>query len=192
MDNASNEHSSNNRLAGRNLYLVGMMGCGKSLTGPVLAKELSYGFVDSDSVIEELTKSSISEIFDQEGEFKFRQLENKVLNEIGQRHSLVVATGGGVVTKPNNWGVMHQGVVVWLDLKVDKLWGRLKNELDSRPLIKGIKDEKDLNKIFKDREKFYMEADLRINIQDETPHQISNIIIRELPSILSNPLDQVL
>ncbi len=168
------------------------MGCGKSLTGPVLAKELSYGFVDSDLVIEQLTKSSITKIFEEEGELKFRQLENKVINEIGQRHSLVVATGGGVVTKPNNWGVMHHGVVVWLDVSIDRLWRRLKTELDSRPLVKGIEDEKDLNEIFKNREKFYMEADLRIKIQDETPHQIANIIIRELPSILINPLDQAL
>ena len=102
-------------LCGRNLYLVGMMGSGKSCTGPYLAKELSYSFVDSDKVIEEVCGLSIPEIFKRDGEEAFRNVESKVLNAIGQRHSLVVATGGGLVTRSENWGILHQGIVIWIN-----------------------------------------------------------------------------
>ena len=104
MSDFSNSHIDKPDLRGRNLYLVGMMGSGKSQTGLPLAKELGYGFVDMDSVIEQLTKVSIARIFEEEGEEGFRTIESQVLKEVGIRHSLVVATGGGVVTFPENWG----------------------------------------------------------------------------------------
>ena len=85
------------RLGGRSLYLVGMMGSGKTSTGRPLAEQLGYGFVDADAVIEQAAGCSIPEIFERDGEAGFRSLESQVLSAISQRHSLVVATGGGVV-----------------------------------------------------------------------------------------------
>ena len=137
MTDSLSSQSLGQRLGGRNLYLVGMMGSGKSSTGPYLAKELSYGFVDSDKVIEEVCGQSISVIFDQEGEEEFRLVESKVLNAIGQRHSLVVATGGGLVTRAENWGVLHQGIVVWLDPGQDRLFNRLASNPGGRPLFQS-------------------------------------------------------
>ena len=101
------------RLAGRSLYLVGMMGSGKTSTGRPLAERLGYGFVDADAVIEQAAGCSIPDIFDRDGEASFRSLESQVLSAISQRHSLVVATGGGVVTQPENWGMLHSGIVIW-------------------------------------------------------------------------------
>ena len=121
-------------LAGRSLYLIGMMGCGKTSTGRPLAERLGYGFVDADAVIEQAAGSTIAEIFSRDGEEGFRTLETQVLNAISQRHSLVVATGGGVVTRPENWGVLHQGIVVWLDVDRDQLLARLKADSTARPL----------------------------------------------------------
>ena len=88
------------RLSGRSIYLIGMMGSGKTSTGRPLAKRLGYGFVDADAVIEQVAGCTIPEIFERDGEAGFRSIESQVLNAISQRHSLVVATGGGVVTKP--------------------------------------------------------------------------------------------
>ena len=105
------------RLGGRSLYLIGMMGSGKSSTGRPLAERLGYGFVDADAVIEQVTGSNISEIFERDGEDHFRDLETQVLRSISERHSLVVATGGGIVTRSENWGMMHQGIVIWLDVE---------------------------------------------------------------------------
>ena len=104
------------RLSGRSLYLVGMMGSGKTSTGRPLAERLGYGFVDADAVVEQAAGCTIPDIFENEGEPGFRALESQVLNAISQRHSLVVATGGGVVTRPENWGLLHSGIVVWLDV----------------------------------------------------------------------------
>jgi len=175
------------RLGGRNLYLVGMMASGKSCTGPYLAEQLSYGFVDSDKVIEKASGESISMIFEKDGEQVFRTLETQVLNAIGQRHSLVVATGGGLVTKPENWGVLHQGIVIWLDVAPKQLFARLQSDTSKRPLL----NHKDSWNVFEDllneREKFYVEADLHIKVFEEAPDEVAKQILQNLPSILSEP-----
>ena len=131
-------------IGGRNIYLVGMMGSGKTKTGPDLAKLMKYKFVDMDQVIEKLTNKCISKIFDEEGEKQFRDIEKQVLSQIGQLHSVVVSTGGGIVTCSENWGILHQGIVVWLDPGKDRLLDRLSND-ESRPLLKNNDIEKVIN-----------------------------------------------
>ena len=125
------------RLQGTNLYLVGMMGCGKSTVGPLLAKALGYRFLDADAVISEAAGCSIPEIFARDGEEGFRRLERQVLQQLSQWHSLVVATGGGIVTVPANWGELRQGVVIWLDVAEDELLRRLQADPGGRPLLAG-------------------------------------------------------
>ncbi len=123
------------RLSGRSIYLIGMMGSGKTSTGRPLAKRLGYGFVDTDAVIEQVAGCTIPEIFERDGEAGFRLIESQVLNAISQRHSLVVATGGGVVSKPENWGQLHSGIVVWLDVNRAQLIERLRDDSTQRPLL---------------------------------------------------------
>ena len=123
------------RLSGRSIYLIGMMGSGKTSTGRPLAKRLGYGFVDADAVIEQAAGCSIPAIFERDGEAGFRAIERQVLNTISQRHSLVVATGGGVVTTPENWGQLHSGIVVWLDVDRGQLLARLRADSTMRPLL---------------------------------------------------------
>ena len=125
------------RLQGTNLYLVGMMGCGKSTVGPLLAKALGYRFLDADAVISQAAGCSIPEIFARDGEEGFRRLERQVLQQLSQWHSLVVATGGGIVTVPANWGELRQGVVIWLDVAEDELLRRLQADPGGRPLLAG-------------------------------------------------------
>ena len=114
------------RLQGVNLYLIGMMGSGKSAVGRPLAEALGYRFLDADTSVEQVAGKPIPELFASEGEAGFRALEAAVLNQIAAWHSLVVATGGGVVTRPENWGHMRQGVVVWLDAPAPLLLQRLR------------------------------------------------------------------
>ena len=123
------------RLGGRSLYLVGMMGSGKTSTGRPLAERLGYGFVDADAVIKQAAGCSIPEIFERDGEAGFRALESQVLTAISQRQSLVVATGGGVVTQQENWGLLHSGIVIWLDVVPGQLMQRLKADSTVRPLL---------------------------------------------------------
>ena len=175
----------NKRLGGRNLYLIGMMGSGKSITGPLVAKYLSYSFVDSDKVVESVVGKSIKDFFHENGETLFRDIESQVLNAIGQRHSLVVSTGGGVVKVSENWGVLHQGIVIWLNPSRDILLQRLKNDSGSRPLL----DLQNFDALLAEREKFYREADVEISIDQESPDEIAQNILNNLLTILKDPKD---
>ncbi len=168
------------RLGGRNLYLVGMMGSGKSATGPLLANQLEYSFVDADVALEAVTKKSIAEIFTDEGEEGFRSLERKVLKEIGQRHSLVVATGGGVVTESENWGILHQGIVVWIDPGREGLLARLLLDKTSRPLLKAQDPIAVLDQLIKKRQPLYKESDLHVLVGEESAQQVADQIVVKL------------
>ena len=175
------------RLGGRSLYLVGMMGSGKTSTGRPLAEQLGYGFVDADAVIEQAAGCSIPEIFERDGEAGFRALESQVLNAISQRHSLVVATGGGVVTQQENWGLLHSGVVIWLDVVPEQLMQRLRADSTVRPLLQTDDPDAALNALLNQRRPLYAEADLTVVINQETPLAVADGILQLLPSLLKDP-----
>ena len=175
------------RLGGRSLYLVGMMGSGKTSTGRPLAEQLGYGFVDADAVIEQAAGCSIAEIFENDGETGFRTLERQVLSAISQRHSLVVATGGGVVTQQENWGVLHSGVVIWLDVMREQLLKRLRADSNPRPLLAQPDPEAAVDALLEARRPLYAEADLTVVIEDETPEQVADGILQLLPQLLKDP-----
>ena len=175
------------RLGGRSLYLVGMMGSGKTSTGRPLAERLGYGFVDADAVIEQAAGCSIPEIFERDGEAGFRALESQVLNAISQRHSLVVATGGGVVTQQENWGLLHSGIVIWLDVVPEQLMQRLKADSTVRPLLQTDDPDAALNALLNQRRPLYAEADLTVVIDQETPDAVADGILQLLPSLLKDP-----
>ena len=175
------------RLGGRSLYLVGMMGSGKTSTGRPLAERLGYGFVDADAVIEQAAGCSIPEIFERDGEAGFRALESQVLNAITQRHSLVVATGGGVVTQQENWGLLHSGVVIWLDVVPEQLMQRLRADSTVRPLLQTDDPDAALNALLNRRRPLYAEADLTVVIDQETPDAVADGILQLLPSLLKDP-----
>ena len=178
------------KLGGRNIFLIGMMGSGKSQTGPVLAKMINYAFVDTDDVIEKASKQSISSIFEKDGEKVFRDVEKQVLKEISQHHSLVIATGGGVVTLPQNWGILHQGIVIWLDLDLKRSIKRLESDKKERPLLIGDDLAKSFSQIYESRKPIYLESDLRIEVEDQSPYEVATMIAKDLPSILIDPVTQ--
>ena len=175
------------RLGGRSLYLVGMMGSGKTSTGRPLAEGLGYGFVDADAVIEQAAGCTIPEIFEQDGESGFRAIETQVLNAISQRHSLVVATGGGVVTQSANWGLLHSGIVIWLDVDREQLLKRLRADTTARPLLQRPDPEAALDALLNERRPLYAEADLTVVIDEEPPDVVADGILQLLPSLLRDP-----
>ena len=175
------------RLGGRSLYLVGMMGSGKTSTGRPLAEKLGYGFVDADAVIEQVAGCTISEIFERDGEEEFRSLETQVMRSISERHSLVVATGGGVVTRIENWGMMHQGIVIWLDVERRQLLQRLQSDSTQRPLLMTEDPAEALDAILKQRRPLYDEADLTVVIESESADVVADGIIQLLPELIKDP-----
>ena len=172
------------RLQGLNLYLVGMMGAGKSAVGRPLADALGYRFVDADTVLEGATGRTIPEIFASDGEAEFRQLETAVLGQISGWHSLVVATGGGVVTRPENWGHMRQGVVVWLDAPAEQLLARLGSDPTPRPLLQADDLGSRLRQLLAERQPLYAQADLHVCQRQEQPPQVAQLVLEALPGIL--------
>ncbi|HBP53332.1 MAG TPA: shikimate kinase [Synechococcus sp. UBA8638] len=150
------------QLAGANLYLVGMMGCGKSSAGKILARKLGYRWLDADQVLETAAGRTIPTLFAQEGEEGFRAMETDVLGQIGQWHSCVVSTGGGVVIRPANWGIMRQGVVVWLAASAELLLERLRQDPTPRPLLQCPDPARRLKHLLAARESLYAQADARI------------------------------
>lgn len=117
-----------------NIVLVGMPGCGKSTVGKALAEKLGKTFVDADEKIVELAGKPIPEIFADDGEDVFRAWETKALEAIGKSSGLVIATGGGCVTKDRNYPLLHQnGTIYWLKRDLDKL------PTDGRPLSQANK-----------------------------------------------------
>ena len=119
-----------------NIILVGMPGCGKSTVGSLLAEKLGKAFVDADAELEKVYGVDIPTIFATEGEAGFREKETAVLTDLGKRAGLVIATGGGCVTREQNYPLLHQnGTVFWLKRDLNKL------PSDGRPLSRITKME---------------------------------------------------
>lgn len=118
----------------QNIVLIGMPGCGKSIVGKALAERLNRTFVDTDAEIVKLAGKSIPEIFADDGEAVFRDYETQVLSDLGKRSCLVIATGGGCVTKERNYRLLHQNSsIFWLKRDLTLL------PTDGRPLSQSNK-----------------------------------------------------
>ncbi|MEH1843271.1 MAG: shikimate kinase [Nostoc sp.] len=171
-------------LQGVNLYLIGMMGVGKTTVGRLLAKELGYGFVDTDDVIAQATGKSINQLFAQEGEPGFRQLESDVLSQICALTKLTIATGGGIVLRRENWGYLHHGLIVWLDAPVEIIYNRLVDDI-TRPLLQDADPKGKLRSLLEQRTPLYSQADLHITEREgDTPEDVAKRIIEAIPSVL--------
>lgn len=120
------------RLQMENIILVGMPGCGKTTIGTALAKALHREFLDADAILEERAGRPITEIIPQDGENAFRAMESAVLLDLGKQSGLVIATGGGCVTRPENYPSLHRnGTIVWLKRPIADL------PTEGRPLSKA-------------------------------------------------------
>ncbi|MEM8603031.1 MAG: shikimate kinase [Cyanobacteria bacterium P01_H01_bin.121] len=172
------------RLHGINIYLVGMMGVGKSTLGRLLAQQLGYQFFDTDTVIEQAAKQPIPKIFETQGEDAFRALETQVLAELSAYTRLTIATGGGIVTRRENWSHLRQGLVIWLDISETELLRRLQNDRQ-RPLLQTADPQARLRQLMSERRSRYALADLHIApLADSTPQQTLDTILTAIPTVL--------
>ncbi len=134
-----------------NIILVGMPGCGKSSVGKLLAQKTGRKFIDADQAIVESAGTPIPEIFKQDGEAGFRKIETKVLEELGKLSGVIIATGGGCVTRPENYPLIHQnGMIFWLQRDISKLPTNGRPLSQANPLEKLYADRKDKYAAFAD------------------------------------------
>ena len=142
----------------RNIFLVGMMGAGKTTIGKALAQRLALEFVDTDRVLVERTGVPVATIFEIEGEDAFRRRESAVLAEVAAGQGRVVATGGGAVLSAANREVMRaNGTVVYLRARVENLWERTRHDT-SRPLLDTPNPRERLAELLTQREPLYRES----------------------------------
>lgn len=116
----------------QNIVLVGMPGSGKSTVAARLAEKLDRIALDSDAEIEEKNGATCAQLIEKHGEAEFRELESEAIAELGKRSGAVIATGGGCVTREENYDLLHQnGIIFWLERDVSKL------PREGRPLSTG-------------------------------------------------------
>lgn len=161
------------------LYLVGFMAAGKTTVGRSLADELGWCFADSDEEIETREGKSIAEIFREQGESYFRDLESELIRRrislIEAGDPCVMALGGGAFVQPRNWElIQNNGVTVWLDCELETVRNRL-GEDRTRPLAQNCDG---LMRLFDDRRPLYARADYRIEVDTADVSEIVQEILR--------------
>lgn len=152
------------------IFLLGYMGSGKSTVGKRLARKMNLGFYDLDALIEKRTGKTIPEIFRDEGEKSFRQIEKETLAEILQADNYVLSTGGGTPCFFDNLQQMNiAGTTFYLEMDAGMLAHRLFHSKTERPLLAG-KSREELFDFIKqnlaDREPFYLETKYVVNGAD--------------------------
>ena len=144
------------------IFLVGYMGCGKSMWGKQLACKLNIPFVDLDALIERQQNLSVADIFRTQGEVAFRKMEQSALVSLISHKSVVVATGGGVPCYEDNMDWMNiNGITVFMDTTPEVLANRIIGSDQERPLVRGMDKQQLLDHIsahLKSRLPFYEKA----------------------------------
>ena len=162
---------------GKNLTLTGMMGVGKSTIGKILAKKLEYNFIDVDKLIEQKEGSSINLIFKSKGEGYFRAIESKItLSELKKNNCVISLGGGAFLNNAVRKKAKELSVSFWLDLPLNQLIKRLRNN-KQRPLLFKKNMSEVIKKIYFDREKIYNKADFRIKCKSLRSQEVVNKIL---------------
>lgn len=167
----------------KNIVLIGFMGVGKSSTGKVLAAKLGASFIDMDLVIEAEEGISIPEIFAKYGEDYFRKKEADLVERVAIRQDTVISTGGGTIKNVQNLKrLQNSGVIVSLTADVDTILERTSHRGDRPVLDNADKGDRRaaIEKLLKEREGMYSQADFTIDTSDKSPMQVVDCIIKRL------------
>ena len=190
-------------MASNNIFLIGLMGAGKTTVGRALAKKLHKQFIDSDHEIEARTGASIPWIFEIEGEESFRRREAEVIRDLTARQGIVLATGGGAILNADSREYLKtRGQVVYLRANVNSILHRTSHD-KNRPLLQTADPRKKLEELALQREPYYREvADVIIDTGRQNVHLMVQSILQQLglseqagdaaPVNLSSPSSQSL
>ena len=165
----------------KNIVLIGLMGTGKSAIGRTIGKKLGRRFIDTDRFIERKLGKTIPELFEQEGEVKFRLIEKEIIKKVSQYIGIVIATGGGVSKDPENFKHLKEsGWIIALYASPETIYKRIEGKR-IRPLLLNQEDPLQiLEKIMEDRKSMYAQADFHIDTENKEINEIADEIVNLL------------
>ncbi len=167
------------------IALIGMMGTGKTTIGSKLSEKLNVYFIDSDQEIEDSEQRTIANIFDAEGEEKFREIERKIVQDIMRRDEpMVLSLGGGAFIDPETRKLIKDGAVsIWLYSDVETILHRVAGK-NTRPLLNGGDRRIILSNLIKDRYPIYEQSDIKIDTTKDSHDNILNGIIQQISELV--------
>lgn len=167
-----------------NIFLVGLMGAGKTTVGKLLAKRLHKTFIDADHELERRTGVKIPLIFELEGEAGFRARESRLLAELARQRNIVLATGGGaVLSEENRENLRRNGTVIYLRASIGDLWQRTRHDRN-RPLLQTPDPLAKFKELYAQRDPLYQEvADLIIDSASQSVHSL----VQQLEEKMKSP-----
>lgn len=165
------------RLAGRPIVFVGMMGAGKTSIGRQVAASLGLPFADSDHEIEHASRMTIADLFEKYGETEFRALEQRVIARLIGEGMRVLATGGGAFMNADTRLAIRQNALsVWLNADLDTLMGRVAKK-QHRPLLQSADPRAVMERLMQIRYPVYAEADVTVKSRDDRREQIAEEVL---------------
>ena len=165
-------------MVNKNIVLIGFMGSGKSLCSIRLGDLLSREVISTDKAIEQREGKSIPEIFKEQGEAYFREVESKVIQEISGMTGKIIDTGGGVVLNKDNVDLLKKsGILIWLKASVETIWNNIQHVPRKRPLL-DVEDPKGkIKELMEERIPFYSQADISLVTDGKSIEKICDHIL---------------
>jgi len=173
-------------LGGIKIFLIGFMGSGKSYWGSIWSQKYQLDFYDLDEIIEQEQQRTIANIFEKDGEERFRQLETAALQTFSAKDNCIIACGGGAACFNDNMTWMNEnGTTVYLCATPQYIYDRVLEEQDKRPLISKLNQAELLFFIeqkLKEREPFYNQAKITIQVGELNDNFVPGFIISKPPA----------
>ena len=164
-----------------NIFLIGMMASGKTTIGKQLSKQLDREFIDIDQDLESINNMSISDIFNDFGEHKFREMEMAYFIEKTKEKNKIFSTGGGIILrKENREALISRGITFFLESDCNILLNRIK-DIKSRPVLSNSNNSKSIHDIWQERKEYYYSScNHIINVEQSSISDTTNTIIKIL------------
>jgi 3-dehydroquinate synthase len=166
------------------IFLIGLSGSGKSTVGGLLAKILHWGFIDTDSLLEERCDMPVGQVLVEYGEQRFRQMESEALHSTANQDRVVIATGGGaIIAEANREFMQEHGLTVYLEVPVEVAWQRVLEQFQKsgqavvRPLVVGVDGQQRLRELYAARKQWYEQATASLNTDEDAPEIIAERIV---------------
>ncbi len=174
-----------------NIALIGFMGTGKTSVGHVVASLLRFTMVDTDDLIQAKTGKRISEIFETEGEARFREYEWAIVTELASLRQTVIATGGGLAANPRNLASLRShALVVCLWASAATIWDRVRHQ-SHRPLLHDPDPQAKIQRLLAERDPCYRQADVLISTELRSVREVAQQVVHQFHLVRHAAADEV-